>query len=138
MPHVSDVNFYQSDFSQEGLFRLQSQAIRKAASQGPCVFVGRCADYILRDMPMTTNVFITASTDFRIQQLMSKLQCTADEARHRIESGEKARASYYNYYTGKHWGAAESYDLCVCSSTLGLEQTASLIATYIRQRFSLN
>ncbi len=137
-PHVSDVSFYQCDFSQEGLFKFQSEAIRKAASQGSCVFVGRCADYILRDMPLTTNIFITAAMDFRIQQVMAKQRCTADEARHKIENGEKARASYYNYYTGKRWGAAESYDLCVSSSTLGLEQTSHLIATYIRQRFSLN
>ena len=135
-PHVSDINFYQSDFSQEGLFKFQSEAIRKAAQQESCVFVGRCADYVLRDMPNVVNIFITASMDFRVQQVMAKQQCTAKEAQHKIEVGESNRARYYNYYTGKHWGAAESYDLCICSSVLGLQKTEQLIADFVRQRFS--
>lgn len=136
-PHVSDVNFYQSNFSQESLFKFQSDAIRKAASQGPCVFVGRCADYVLRDMPHVANIFITADMDFRIRQVMAKEQCDAKQARQKIESGEASRASYYNYYTGKKWGDAKNYDLCICSSTLGLQKTEQVIAEYIRLRFGM-
>jgi len=137
-PHVSDINFYQSNFSQESLFKFQSDAIRKAASQGSCVFVGRCADYVLRDVPHVANIFITADIDFRIRQVMAKEQCDARQARHKIETGEARRANYYNYYTGKRWGDAKSYDLCICSSKLGLQKTEHVIAAYIRQRFGLN
>jgi cytidylate kinase len=65
-------NFYQNNFSQEGLFKFQSDAIRKAAEQGSCVFVGRCADYVLRDMPRVVNLFITAPLEFRISQVIDR------------------------------------------------------------------
>ena len=118
-PHISSSGDYKSGFSQESLFQFQSDAIQKAAREGSCVFVGRCADYVLRDFPNTVNVFITASMDYRIEQ------------------GESKRAAYYNYYTGKKWGHSESYDLCIDSSILGLVETEKLIATFIRKRFKL-
>lgn len=132
-PHVSDNNFYANNFSQEGLFKIQSDAIRKAASEGSCVFVGRCADYVLRDFPHVFNVFVTASMDFRIDHVVERHQCSREEARKMIEKGEADRASYYNYYTGKKWGASESYHLCVDASLLGIEPTARFIAQFIRQ-----
>lgn len=136
-PHVSDVSFYNNDFSQEGLFKFQSDAIRKAADEGPCVFVGRCADYVLRDMDNVVNIFITADLDRRIEQVAARKGCTADEARKLIADGEAARASYYNYYTGKKWGHSASYHLCVNTSVLGLEQTESFIAGFIERRLGL-
>ena len=131
-PHVSG---YKPDLSQESLFQFQSDAIRKAAKQGSCVFVGRCADYVLRDFKNTVNIFITASMDYRIKQIMNKQHMNAEAARRFIEQGEGKRADYYNYYTGKKWGAAESYDLCIDSSKLGLMETEKLIAQFIRKRF---
>ena len=127
-------NFYLSNFSQESLFKFQSDAIRKAAEEGSCVFVGRCADYVLRDFPNVVNIFITASMDARIALFMREKNCTRDEAVKRIEHVESRRASYYNYYTGKKWGHAASYDLCIDSSILGAPNTARLIAEFIRQR----
>ena len=129
--------FYQNNFSQEGLFKFQSDAIRKEAEKGSCVFVGRCADYVLRDFPNTVNVFITASLNFRVNNLVNKLGVSPDEARKAIEQGEKRRAEYYNYYTGKKWGASQSYDLCIDSSILGLVETEKFIAEFIRKRFAL-
>ena len=123
--------------SQESLFQFQSDAIIKAAKEGSCVFVGRCADYILRDFPNTVNIFITASMKFRIAQIMNKQHMDHEEARKFIESKESKRSAYYNYYTGKKWGAAESYDFCIDSSTLGLVETKKMIAAYIRKRFNL-
>ena len=111
--HVSGGSMYKTNFSQESLFQFQSDAIQKAAKEGSCVFVGRCADYILRDFPNTVNIFITASMKYRIQQIMNKQHMEYEEARKFIESKESKRAAYYNYYTGKKWGAAESYDLCI-------------------------
>ena len=130
-------SFYQNNFSQEGLFKFQSDAIRKEAEKGSCVFVGRCADYVLRDFPNTVNIFITAPMQYRIDNIAKKSGVSSEEARKIIEQGEKHRAEYYNYYTGKRWGDAKSYDLCIDASILGLEQTEKFIAEFIRKRFAL-
>ena len=136
-PHVNSDGGYKSSFSQETLFQFQSDAIVKAAKEGSCVFVGRCADYVLRDFGNTVNVFITASMNYRIGQIMNKQQIDADAARKFIEQGEATRAAYYNYYTGKRWGDAASYDLCVDASILGIDATEQYIADFIRKRFQL-
>lgn len=130
-------NFYQNNFSQESLFKFQSDAIIKAAQEGSCVFVGRCADYVLRDFPNVVNVFVTASIDTRARLFMEQKQVTYEEAVKRIQHVENRRASYYNYYTGKHWGRADSYDLCIDSSTIGAAETARLIAEYVRKKLKV-
>lgn len=130
-------SFYQSNFSQEGLFKFQSDAIIKAAQEGSCVFVGRCADYVLRDFSNVVNIFITASIDSRAQLFMKEKNCSHEEAVRRIEQVESRRASYYNYYTGKKWGHAAGYDLCIDSSILGVTETEHLIAEFVRKRFGL-
>ena len=133
---ASGSNFYQSNFSQESLFKFQSDAIRKAASEGSCVFVGRCADYVLRDFPNVVNVFITAALEDRAARFMKEKGVSREEALKRIEQIEHRRASYYNYYTGKRWGVAESYDLCVNASILGSTETARLIAEFVRKKLA--
>ena len=135
--HLSDNNLYQNNFSQESLFKFQSDAIEKAANEGSCVFVGRCADYVLRNRDNVVNIFISASKRFRIEQIMAKQKLDFPAARKFMQQREAKRAAYYNYYTGKKWGAAESYDLCIDSSILGLQATEKLIADFIRKRFSL-
>ncbi len=135
--HVSDNSLYQNNFSQESLFKFQSDAILKAADEGSCVFVGRCADYVLRERKNVVSVFVTASIDFRVRQIMVKQNLDRPQARKFIEQREAKRAAYYNYYTGKKWGAAESYDLCIDTSVLGLQATEQLIAYFIRKRFEL-
>ena len=135
--HLSGGNLYNSNLSQESLFQFQSDAIRKAAKEGNCVFVGRCADYVLRDFKNTVNVFITASMEYRIEQIMNKQHLEHDDAQKYIEQKESDRAAYYNYYTGKKWGYSESYDLCIDSSKLGLMETEKIIAEFIRKRFKL-
>ena len=137
-PHFSLGSVYGSNFSQEGLFQFQSDAIRKAASEGSCVFLGRCADYVLRDFENVVNVFITASIDFRVELVSKVKELDAEHARKLIEHVEHRRAEYYNYYTGKKWGSAESYDLCIDACILGLEATEKLIAEYICQRFNIS
>ena len=136
-PHVSSGRVYNSGVSQESLFQFQSEAIKKAANEGSCVFVGRCADYVLRNLPNTVSVFVTASMDYRVRQIMNKRHLDEDAARKFIEQGESERATYYNYYTGKKWGAAESYDLCIDSSILGLVETEKMIALFIRKKFGV-
>lgn len=136
VPFVTDGSFYDNGLSQENLFRLQSDAIRKAAEQESGVFVGRCAEYVLRDMPNMVSVFVTADIDERIARVSERHNCSADEARKIIEQQESRRASYYNYYTGKEWGHSASYDLCVNSSRLGIDGTQNLIADFVRQVLS--
>jgi hypothetical protein len=135
---MGGVDYTRQGFSQDTLFQFQSEAILKAAEEGSCVFVGRCADYVLRDREDVVNIFITASMDFRIEQVTAKQHFeTPQEARRFIEQGEAKRADYYNYYTGKKWGHASSYDLCVDSSILGLMETEKFIASFVRKRFEL-
>ena len=126
--------FYRNEFSQESLFKFQSDAIVKAAQEESCVFVGRCADYVLRNMPGRIDVFITADIDDRIVRVAERKACTPDEARKIITSGESDRSSYYNYYTGKHWGHSDGYDLCVNTSRLGIEGTAEFVGAFIQKK----
>lgn len=132
LPYIGDNGFYNNNFSQEGLFKFQADAMRKAAAKGSCVFVGRCADYVLRDMDHVVNVFITAPMEHRISRVAERDHLSEVEAKKVIERGEAQRASYYNYYTGKQWGHSSSYDLCIDSTRLGLEGTELLIARFIR------
>lgn len=131
VPFVADNSFYNNNFSEESLFKFQSDAIRKAAEEGPCVFVGRCADYILRDHTALVSVFITADTNERISNVAKRDNCSLEAAKKTITSRESERSSYYNYYTGKQWGDSASYDICVNSSLLGLEGTVNLLAEFI-------
>jgi cytidylate kinase len=133
----SSTNFYQNNFSQEGLFKFQSDAIRKAAQEGSCVFLGRCADYVLRDFNDVVNVFITASLDFRIENVATKQGIAREEAMKLIENGERERANYYNYFTGKQWGHATSYDLCIDSSAIGIDETVRIISDFVRKKLKV-
>lgn len=128
--------FYNSSISQESLFQIQSEVILKAAQEGPCVFVGRCADYILRQNSRLFSVFITADDDVRAAVMAERLGCDVATARKYIIRKETARASYYNYYTSKSWGDSRSYDLCINSSILGLERTAQLIARVVKEKYA--
>ena len=135
VPLVGENNFYRNNISQESLYQFQSDAIKRAADAGSSVFVGRTADYVLREYKNAVSVFITANLEQRIQNVCKRHNLTSTEARKYICKREEDRASYYNYYTGKEWGKAESYDLCVNSSLLNIDGTVGLIASFIRERF---
>jgi hypothetical protein len=118
----------------ETFFKIQSDVIRELAGKESCVFVGRCADYILRDNPRCINVFITADTEDRIKRVAQTYQLSLDKAQELIVKTDKKRAEYYNYYSNKVWGAAGSYHLCINSSVLGMDQTVAFITQFIKQR----
>ena len=120
--------------SNESLFQIQSDAIRKVAEQNSCILVGRCADYILRDYPNSIHIFITASWKDRIRRTIEYMHFSEKEAEEFLKKADKARASYYNYYTEKVWGAAESYDLCINSSFYGIDKTVKFIEKFIGLR----
>ena len=113
------------------VFLAQFEAIKKLAAEGPCVMVGRCADYALADNKNCFSVFVHADLDWRIKRIAGKYNKTPKEAKDMITKTDKSRASYYNYYTDKRWGDADSYDVCLDSSVLGLEGTAEAIIKLI-------
>ena len=118
----------------ESLFRIQSDVIRDIASRESAIFVGRCADYILRDHPRCVNVFITADEADRCARICARVGCTEQEARAMMERTDARRASYYNYYSARSWGKASTYHLCVNSSVLGDEGTADLILEFAARK----
>lgn len=129
--------YYDNELSNENLFRIQSEAIRKAAADHSCIFIGRCADYVLRDNPRCVNVFITANMEDRIARVMKWNNCSAEKAQEIIEKGDSERASFYNFYSSGTWGAASTYHLCINSSVLGIEETAVLIKNFVIQKLNL-
>ena len=118
----------------ESLFRIQSDVIRNIAAEESAIFVGRCADYILREHPRCVNVFITADEGDRCTRLCGRLHCTEAEARALMERTDEQRASYYNYYSSRTWGEAATYHLCVNSSVLGDEGTADFILEFAARK----
>jgi len=113
------------------LFDIQSKIIRELAENGSAIFVGRCADYILRDHPNIKSVFITAKLEDRIERLCGTMGISREKAESMIAATDKKRPAYYNYYTFKTWGAASSYDLCINSSVFGIEGAVRTILDFI-------
>ena len=113
------------------VFLAQFEAIKKLAAEGPCVMVGRCADYALADNKDCFSVFIHADLDWRIQRIAGKYNKTPKEAKDMITKTDKSRASYSNYYTNKKWGVAAGYSLCVDSGILGIEGATQAIINTI-------
>ena len=109
------------------IFLAQFDTIKKMASEGPCVMVGRCADYALSDYDNCINLFIYGNEDKKVKRIMEKYNLTESKAKDMIVKKDKQRQSYYNYYSSKKWGRADSYDLCINSSLLGIEGTVKLI-----------
>ena len=123
-----------SYLSNDALFKVQSDIIRDLAEKESCIFIGRCADYILRDHPRCINLFFTANLEDRVARMTSEKNITTEQAAELIEKTDRRRAAYYNYYSGKTWGAAECYDLCINTSHLGFEGTAEMLKEYIELR----
>ncbi len=115
------------------VFLAQFDTIKKIADEGPCVIVGRCADYALADYDNVLNLFIHGNEECKIKRLKERFDdiTTDDKAREMMNKKDKQRQSYYNYYSSKKWGRADSYDLCINSSILGIEGTVKLIIQYI-------
>ena len=124
-----------SYLSNDNLFSIQSSVIMALAHKGPSVFVGRCADYILRDEPDMLSVFITANTEDRIRRVCGYFSIDERAAAEMIRDVDRKRAEYYNYYTFKRWGDAASYDLCLSTSVIGVEDTAEKIIGVCREKF---
>lgn len=114
------------------LFNLQSDIIREEAEKSPCVFVGRCADYILSGNKKIIKVFVYADMDSRIKRVSEHYGISEQEARVMIYKTDKKRANYYNYYTSLKWGKSDNYNLMLDTSKIGVEGAAKLIGEYIK------
>lgn len=114
------------------MFGIQSEVIKSVAARGDAILIGRCADYILREMDCL-NVFVTAPEAFRIRSLMKSEGLSADDAEKLMRRKDRTRETYYNYYTFGAWGAASNYHLCVDSSVLGVDGTADMIIDFGRR-----
>ena len=126
-------SFYQPSFS-DSIFVEQANVIRDIADEGPCVIVGRCADYILRDRNILT-VFMHADMAYKISRKHAvapeKADYTDEEMEKYIKKVEKARRKYYEHYTGQKWGQADHYDLCLNTGKLGTEGALKVIMAYL-------
>lgn len=120
--------------SNETLFQIQSDVIRDLASRQSCLFVGRCADYVLARYTRCVNIFICADREDRLKRIRERQELTENKAQELIDKMDKQRASYYNYFSGKVWGAADSYHLCINSSVLGIEGTVGLIRSFVEEK----
>lgn len=109
------------------VFLASFDAIKKVADEGPCIIVGRCADYALKDYDNKLNVFIHAPMTFKKSRIQEQYEVPEVKVKDVAIKTDKQRASYYNYYTSKKWGDLKSYDLCIDSSILGIDGTVELI-----------
>lgn len=114
------------------LYILQHKIIRDLAAKGPCIIVGRCADYILKDNPNTIKIFIHANMEYRKERAINVHNIEATKAEHIINRTDKSRANYYSFYSGQKWGVAENYDLTIDSSKLSIDKIVELIQNYIK------
>ena len=106
--------------------------LRSLADKGNAIFVGRCADYVLRNRDDVLRVFIMADMPFRIKTMMTRKNLTEDQAKKLIREVDKDRSSYYKYYTDQIWGESGNYDLCIDTSTCTLDEAAARIADRFR------
>ncbi len=113
------------------LWNVQCNVIQQLAEKGPCVIVGRNADYILKDRPDAFHVFIHASMAFRANRIVRLYGESEKSPEARLQEKDKRRRINYQHYTGRTWGAAQNYDVSLCSSTIGVEECADLIVSMI-------
>ena len=129
----SAMNFGYKPPLNDKLFLLQSDVIRRAAEEGSCVIIGRCADYVLREHPKRLSVFVYGDLASRKQRVMERHEgITEAQAIDLINKTDRRRSSYYNFYTGNKWGKYDNYHLAVNSSLLGIDKTAEMIANAAR------
>ena len=116
------------------IFLAQFDAIRRLASEGGCIIVGRCADYVLRDKPNAVKLFVKADMRQRMERAVAVHGVDITKAEDYVRKMDKQRASYYNYYATNTWGDVNNYDLCLDTGKLGIEGSVELIMDYVALR----
>ena len=115
------------------LWNIQCSVILQLADQGPCVIVGRNADYILKDRDDCLHVYVHADMDFRADRIVRLYGESEKSPAARLQEKDKRRRVNYQHYTGRTWGQAQNYDVCLNSSSLGVEQCAQTIVNMVNQ-----
>lgn len=130
-------NFGQTGFSprdqisvNDQLYLLQHQIIKKLAKK-PCVIVGRCADYILKDLKKCINIFIHADIEYRMDRAKRIHDIPENKVEAVVRKTDKTRSNYYQFYTEHKWGLASNYHLCINSGKLSLEQAVNVLVNYV-------
>ena len=116
------------------LYILQHKIIKKLAEEGPCVIVGRCADYALEDYDNCVNIFISAPLKVRCDRIMKRREILYNDALSAIKKTDKQRESYHNFYASSKWGNVNSYDLCINSHILGIDGTVDLLVDFVNEK----
>lgn len=117
------------------LYQMQSDVIRNLLENGPCVIVGRTADYIGRDLPNLISLFLHADKEVRARRTLERNpRMKAEDAALWLDRQDTARSDYYNYYTGRKWGSADNYDFCINTSRLTPEQTCEIVELLLKYR----
>lgn len=124
---------FNSGFSEDSIFTIESDTIRDLAQKESCVIIGRSADYVLRDNPNCFNVFVHSPLDIRTKRVSEREDINIKEATELIRKVDKSRSAYYDFYTDKKWGLSASYHLSIDSSILGIEGTAQYIRDFIEK-----
>ena len=114
--------------NQDKMFSIQSRIIEELANEGPCVIVGRCADFVLKDKADCLNVFIHASMEKRAERIVKEYGERAESPEKRLKEKDKRRAAYHRFYTDMKWGHAQNYHVCLDSGEFGIEKCAEMIA----------
>ena len=115
------------------VFLAQFDTIKKIADEGPCVIVGRCADYALSEYENCLRIFVHAKEDAKTKRIMEKYDLSSQKAKEMMTKKDKQRQSYYNYYSSNKWGRSDTYDLSIDSSVLGIDGTVDLLIQYIEK-----
>ena len=116
------------------VFLTEYEIIRKLAEKGPCVFVGRCSDYVLKDVENHVSIFLHADKDFRAARIAHREEIEIKEAHSRIHRYDKERKRYHDYYAANTWGNAEFYDLTLNTGVIGIERAIEVISSYVTIR----
>ena len=123
MEHAKDEDETISD----KMYEVQSRMIKELADMGPCVIIGRCADYVLKDREDVLRVFICADEEQRVRRMMERRQMTHERAVNAVDFSDRDRARYYKHCTNQNWGVPENYDITLSSSMLGIDGVVDLL-----------
>ena len=122
-------SMFGSSFGRDLVWTSQCKVICQLAEEGPCVIVGRCADYILRNRAELFKVFIHADPIKRAERIVSLYGERSDAPEKRIKEKDKRRAAYYRYYTDMEWGVAKNYDISLDSGKIGIDKCVDIIVS---------
>lgn len=121
--------------SNDNLFNYQAKVIRQLAKQESCIIVGRCADYILKDLDNVVKIFVHASVEDCVGRLKGLFSLPEKDLEKKVITTDKRRAAYYKYYTGRNWEDAQNYDLCLNSQQLGFDKCVQIVKNYLDIRY---